>query len=149
MRRIVLGGVLVLAVLGVIAPSCQPAEPAMTITAKVYDEYGETPPPLPTCGYVYTVEGTVTPSTATKKVVLQQRSGGKWVDLLGWGDPDSIYHDPASARTANVRSGGTYKIYWLIDWISTAKSLRVRSNGGGAVSPTFYLKPVAYDGLCG
>lgn len=114
-------------------------EPKMTITAKDVNK-------TDACGLRMYVEGKVTPATATSRVVLQQTTGGKWVDVKGWADQNDVYSKPASARAAAVASTtGEYSIVYVVDWHGI-KHLRVRSSGSGAVSPGFYVNITGDDG---
>lgn len=149
MRRTLIAVVAAVACL-VGAAACQPAEPSMKITAKVYDQYDQTPPGTTTCGYAYTVRGTVTPPAATGTVVLQRTVGGKWTDVKGWDNADGYYTKSASVRQANVSAtSGAYRIKYLVDWYGSTRHYRVRSAGGAAVSASFYLSPDGWDGVCG
>jgi hypothetical protein len=133
MRRILVAAAAVLML--IVATGC---EPAMTITAS-------DPEHTTTCGYVMRVVGTVKPAAATKKVVLQWTSGGKWVDVKAYADQPP-HAAPRSLRTGNVsQSSGNYTIPVYVDWF-TVKHFRVRSAGSSAVSNDFYMKITASDG---
>lgn len=140
MRRILaVGAAALLFMVG--AAACEPtppAEPAMTITAAPN-------PSLVSCGLLMHVEGTVTPATATPKVVLQFYAGGKWTDVVA-GDS---YIGAWSLRTANVsKTSGGYSIALLVGWLDSTMRLRVRSSAGSAVSHSMYVKSEGVEGTC-
>lgn len=137
-RAAMLVGVAVVALLA--ATGC---EPKMTIKAKPDNSDGYL------CGITIHVVGSVNPIGATPKVVLQQTLNHQWVDVKGWASADDWYAaGPATARTANVRQGGTFSIPYYVDWPNGTKHLRVRSNGGGADSGDFYVTPVGVTDGC-
>lgn len=112
-------------------------EPAMTITA--HPSEGQ---PL-TCDS-WQVTGKVSPASATPKVVLQMTVKGKWVDAKA----PATFDAPHTVRSANVsQSTGGYAINVQYVW-SYTQHFRVRSNGGGAVSPSFYVTAGGSDGSC-
>lgn len=111
-------------------------EPAMTITAKSADG------PEPACTAAFHIVGTVTPHNATGAVQLQQTFGGKWKDVSGYGSMADwawqAYKAPTPRRAAVNQSTGAYTINYYVPAQSPIH-LRVRSNGGGAVSNAFYV----------
>ena len=132
MRRIILASALAIAFLVVGAPSCQPAEPTMTITAKRTSDCLNQP----------TVEGVVTPTTATTKVVLQRSSAGKWTDFLWYQTSDTSETRHTITSTVRSRDGGYSLSFVDQNWgdkLSGTQKFRVRSNGGGYVSPSVYF----------
>lgn len=133
MRKTLLLVGLVLGCLGVMAPSCQPTEPAMTITAAPDAAYA--------CSDNAYLEGTVAPFAATKKVILQRTVSGKWVDW-SW---RSGNFDPTQGQvsaTVEQWGEGRFLMNWWVPNSTTTLHLRVRSEGGGYVSNGFYVKPV-------
>lgn len=124
------------AVVLMVATGC---EPSMTITAK--------PDPAPMSTTNSYVRGTVTPATATAKVVLQRTVGGKWVDWQAC-QATGCWSKPAKVPTANVnQSTGAYAIAYPVQWCAHTLHLRVRSEGGSAFSPAFYTR-AEIDGTC-
>ena len=124
------------AVVLMVATGC---EPSMTITAK--------PDPAPMSTTNSYVRGTVTPATATAKVVLQRTVGGKWVD---WQACPAVgcQGDASKVPAANVnQSTGAYAIAYPVQWCAHTLHLRVRSEGGSAFSPAFYTR-AEIDGTC-
>lgn len=134
MRKFLAMAVLAVGCLGVMAPSCQPAETAMTITAKPSAT-------RPECGGNEDVTGIVTPKAATSKVVLQRTVGGKWVD---WKWREGNYDTTDGVLSATLLPGsGDSASYTVLFWANSTSTLhlRVRSSGGGYVSPGFYVTP--------
>lgn len=134
MRKFLVLTALAVGCLGVMAPSCQPAETAMAITAK---------PNLtkPECGGNEYISGVVTPNGATSKVVLQRTVGGKWVD---WKWREGNWDTTDGVLSATPISHGDGTAYYNMNYWANSTStihLRVRSNGGGYVSPGFYVTP--------
>ena len=129
--------VLLLVALGVMGlTGC---EPAMTITAKI------APPPspiTPVCLNDPEIIGTVTPPDATKKVVLQRSSGGKWTDFKWYTTLDSSAEPELLTSGVNPYDGG-YAIqvqrYYIGAKLRGVQSFRVRSAGSSAVSPKVYI----------
>lgn len=135
MRRIGLVAALVVAFLIVGAPSCQPTEPAMTITAKVGQKPGA-------CGDHVRIEGIVAPASASSRVVLQHTVGGKWVDLAWYKDSDADSTPVLIAGPVN-KPGGNYSLYFATrhgdTYMSGTRHYRVRSDKGTAFSPGLYI----------
>ena len=127
MRRILTAGLMVVGLL--VASGCQPAEPAMTITAKASA--------FPTCGGDGELAGKVTPKTATSKVVLQRTKGGKWVD---WVTPQGAGETPR-VQTSTVFSDGGYQLYFMVPNSTATIHIRARSDKGTAFSPGVYVTP--------
>lgn len=130
-----LGLGLTFGVLGLIAPSCQPAEPAMAITATPDDA-------KPACSDNAYITGEVDPAGATSKVVLQRTEGGKWVDWR-WRSRDSDSTLGQVGATVQQRGDvGIFELPYLVPGSKSTLHLRVRSSGGGFVSKGFYVTPV-------
>lgn len=131
MRRILMLVALAAGALGVAA--CEPA-PKVTITAKA--------PSKGYCGTAVEIKGTVTPSDATPKVVLQRTEGGKWVDWI-WVSSGSSSEKPH--RISATVDGGEYSSSFYMPISKNVLHLRVRSNGGSVVSNGVYVTPAAVD----
>jgi hypothetical protein len=128
MKRLLLALALLVAV-----TACDPAPPKATITATPAAKY------VAIAHDTY-ISGKVTPAGATPKVVLQRTVGGKWVDLVE--RPTSFLNDKPVLRSAAVNpTTGAYKITMYPGTYSVLH-LRVRSNGGTVVSPSFYVTPI-------
>ncbi len=125
MRRILIAAAMSVGVLA--ATACQPTEPAMTITAKRTSSCLANP----------TVEGKVTPATATPKVVLQRSSGGKWTDFKWYQTAESS--EVAHVITDALDGGGAYVLRFDPSNLKGTQKFRVRSNGSGYVSPSVYF----------
>jgi hypothetical protein len=132
MKRIMLMAAAALALTALTA-----CEPAMTITAKA--------PSSSVCGKDFVITGKVTPPKATSYVVLQIRSGGKWVDWQWW----DFYHTHPAPMSGWIdayqsQSDGSY---WMQPRtplnVGAVYAFRVRSAWSTAYSPTFYHKVVA------
>ena len=129
------------------APSCQPAEPAMTITGAVESHCGD-----------HTLSGVVAPAKATTKVVVQRTVGGKWVDWKWY--ETTLNSEPLHALAATPnKATGAYSVRIafghsdgigkpITDLTGTTIHLRVRSNGGSATSPGWYWKMPPYETGC-
>lgn len=132
MRRMLVAAAMV--GLMVSGSACQPAEPAMTITAK--------PDAYPIAATTSHVTGKVTPATATTKVVLQRTVKGKWVDWQACPASEICGGSiPAKVPQANVnKTTGAYSISYPVQWCGVILHLRVRSNGGTKFSPGFYTQ---------
>lgn len=131
MRRLILAAGLALGFVIVGAPSCQPG---VTITATPNDL-------TPGCGAVAYLTGTVTPATATPRVVLQRTVGGKWVDWEWYSD--AIDNTKGRLGASVNQSTGAYSVAYWAPITAQTLHLRVRSNGGGAVSNGPYVTTVA------
>lgn len=130
MRRVWMAAAAVLCI--VAATGCEPA-PTATITAKA--------PSKGYCGTTVTVTGTVTPASATPRVVLQRTVKGKWVDWM-WilGDTGEQPH-----RMYGTVTNGKYEIPFYMPISKNVLHLRVRSNGGSVVSNGVYITPTQVD----
>lgn len=122
-----------LAALVVMSTAC---EPSATITAKPDDA-------TPVCASADWIRGKVTPASATPKVALQRTVGGKWVDWKWYATESSSTGQ--QTLWAKVDGSGAYALSYRIPGSTTPIHLRVRSSGGGVVSPGFYVKPTSDD----
>lgn len=134
MRRVL---AVLVAVLGLtLATAC---EQSMTITDGAVK---------PACGN-NAVEGKVSPVGATPKVVLQRTVNGKWVDWQWYTGSDDAERPHAISARPNMDDGGYFISYADRkpngQLLTGTIHLRVRSNGGGAVSKGFYVK---YPKVC-
>lgn len=110
-------------------------DPVTTITATTASRPG--------CGQTATIDGTVTPASATGRVVLQRTVGGKWVDWK-WvtGNTGEVPH---VLRSKVAPDTGTYVIPFQVPFSTNTIHLRVRSDGGSVVSRGMYVTPTEYD----
>lgn len=131
MKKILLAAAALLLV--VAATGC---EPSATITAKPDDT-------TPVCTSSDWIRGKVTPATATPRVALQRTVGGKWVDWKWYATTSSS--GGQQIVWAKVSGSGSYAMSYRIPASTTTLHLRVRSEGGGAVSPGFYVTPTSDD----
>lgn len=131
MRRFLAAAAVAVALVGG-ATACQPAEPAMTITAKAK--------PYPLAASTSQITGTVTPAKATTKVVLQRTKGGKWVDWQACPATGCGGFAPKVPQANVNQSTGAYSIDYPVQWCGQVIHLRVRSNGSTAYSKDFYTQ---------
>lgn len=113
---------------------CKP-EPASTVTATVA--------PRDCLNQNMYVSGKVTPAAATKGVVLQRTSGGKWVDFAWYSTQDSGEVRAPIKASVNQSSGNfamtVVREYWG-QQLDGTYHFRVRTEGSGGVSPSWYAK---------
>jgi hypothetical protein len=102
---------------GAVGPSPAGADPVPTIVAALSTA-------TTTVGEPVAVDGTVSPATATPRVLVQRLVDGRWLDRV------AAAVDPATGAFHAVVTPSQHGTY----------QLRVRSNGGSVVSPTMALE---------
>lgn len=135
MRRALL--ILALAGACFVAVACQPTPPKATISAKAAMA-------KPGCKMETDISGVVKPAGATPSVTLQRTVDGRWVD---WKWKRASSGGEIKYLSTKVLSDGTYRLRFTTPATEgQTYHLRVRSEGGGAVSNDVYITPIELPG---